>query len=135
MWLIKPNKQSYLDLETIFDYPNFKTFNISETKTAEIKETDNAISISIAVPGIKKEDIKLEYNNETVFISINTNSKQKFSKIKSTYDKISTRFHAIHEYYVGIINFKKSIANLNDGILTIKLAKIEKQKSHVIKIS
>lgn len=75
-----------------FGFGNNQKFN------ADIRETQNEYLVCAELPGIKKEDINLEYKNNTLTISAMRNEvineeKDNYIRRERTYGQISRAFH------------------------------------------
>ena len=135
MWLLKQKQPVYHSLENLFDFPIFNEGNTFSSKTAEFQDTVDNIHVSIALPGIKKEDISVEFIDEQLIVEVKSNSDSNTDKEDSLVKKLSSNFYRKHQYYIGDVDFKNSNANLVDGILSITIPKKEKEKPQVVQIS
>lgn len=94
----------------------------------DIAETEKAFEIQFHVPGIRKEDIKIEINDDRLTVS----GERKFEN-----EKKEKNFHSVESYY-GTFNRSfylpdsvkadKVDASYKDGILTIEVPKDEKKE-------
>ena len=101
----------------------------------DVKSDDDAFMISALVPGIKADDIDVEILNKTVSI------KGKFNEVVG--DEASKVL--VSELPFGsfsrVLNLptklepSKAVANLKDGVFTLRVPKAEEDRSKVIKIS
>ncbi|HEX9651310.1 MAG TPA: Hsp20/alpha crystallin family protein [Cyclobacteriaceae bacterium] len=109
---------------------NLRTFN----PKVDIAEVENEYEVHLTVPGMKKDDFKIEVNENTLTISgerkfENEEKAKQFHSIESHYGKFARSFQLPKN-----VNQDKIKANYNDGILVVKLAKTEKSLEKVIKI-
>ena len=134
MWLVQPKNKSYHELDSLFDFPFSSGFNSKYHHLAsEIKQTDDTIIVSVALPGVQKKDIKLEFKDEYLYIE--ANSKKEDSKNQNNdYSELSSVYFN-RQFYIGDINQKKIKAKLDHGILEVILPKKEESKAQVIDIS
>ena len=89
----------------------------------KITNNDDSIELKIDVPGFKKSEININYeNNQLIINAIKNNDSDNRSDILKTF-KIEN------------INIKKSIATLEDGVLTITLEKTNSAKKQQLKIN
>jgi HSP20 family protein len=86
-----------------------------------IDETDDAYTIRVDVPGFKKSEISVEYDN--TILSIHAKS--------DTNGRHELRF----TYTVKSVDIKKSSANLDHGVLTLTLAKASDSKKQFLPLS
>jgi HSP20 family protein len=99
----------------------------------DIIETDTSLIVTMDVPGVKKENVNIRLENNTLDVDARIDF--------SPYDKL-TPLHA--EYNVGhfartftvsnIIDTAKIDANLADGVLTLTLPKAPKAQPRKIEI-
>jgi HSP20 family protein len=122
----------------LFDLAD-RIFNSSETGCVhseypyiQLSEGDNKYIIKAALPGMKKEDVNVEINNNLLTIEGEKKSdysegdylrkERTFGKFKKT-----VKFN-------GSIDQEKISADLKDGILTIELPKSEKAALRKIEV-
>ena len=118
-------------LDEIFegDLSNDKTSKSIKTPVHDVIENDNEYIIEILLAGIKKEDISIE--NEKDKLIIKAERKEKIGDIifnrnqsyKGKYERIFT--------LPDNANVENINASLEDGILTIKIPKIENIKRKI----
>ena len=87
-----------------------------------ISETDDTVTITMDVPGFKKSELSINYENETI-------------QITAKKDDNGNRPCVTKSYQISNIDIKKSVANLEDGVLTLTLEKTAKCKKQQLKIS
>ena len=99
----------------------------SFTPKVDIAETENEFEVQLHLPGLKKEDIKIDLDKDRLSIS----GERKFENEKS-----EKNFHSVESYYGSFsrsfflpdtINKDEVDASYVDGILTVKLPKDEKK--------
>ena len=106
-------------LSNIFYDPN----GIHRQKNHWITESDDTITLSIDVPGIKKSDLSIDYKDQRLSITAETVS-----------DAGQER-HLERYFDIDNIDIKKSSAELEDGVLTIHLEKTGRAKAQKLAIS
>lgn len=93
----------------------------------DVAETDKAYEISLAVPGMKKDDFQLELNENYLTVT----GERKFNE-----EKKEKNYHTIETYYGSFsrsfrlpdnVEASKISAAYNNGILEITLPKDEKK--------
>ena len=106
----------------IFDWTdrNFTALG-SNLPSVNLKETENQLEVELAAPGLKKEDFKVEIENNTLLIS---SEKQEEISYQSFY-----RSFYLPEY----VDESKIEANYKDGILHVTIAKKEGSKKKTAK--
>jgi HSP20 family protein len=95
----------------------------------DIVETDKNFVINISVPGIKKEDIKIELNNDRLQISgerkkFDTDVSLKFHKQQTAFGKFEKTFKLPET-----ANKENISAKQEDGILSVSIEKIAKKQN------
>ena len=89
----------------------------------DIYEKDNVYNVEVDIPGISKENIKLEFNKGTLTITAESkkeevdNSKKYLHRERKMYGKIQRSF------YLGDIDENNIKATFHDGILKIEVPK------------
>ena len=93
----------------------------------DVTENENAYEIHVAVPGVNKEDFKIDVNDSLLTIS----GERKFTK-----EKKENNFHSIETQYGSFgrsfslpenVDITKIEAKYNNGILEITVPKDEKK--------
>jgi HSP20 family protein len=101
--------------------------------SVDLKETDNAYEIDVSVPGMKKDDIKVELDGNTLQIS--GEKQQKDEDKDKTYHRVETEYGYFHRSF----NLPESAktedinAEYEDGVLKIHVPK-DKEKTETKKI-
>ncbi|MDD5460957.1 MAG: Hsp20/alpha crystallin family protein [Methylococcales bacterium] len=99
----------------------------------DIIDHDNEIEVHAALPGIKKEDLDVSINNQT--LTIHTTSKEE----KKEEGKYYRREITCGEFQRSVslpdnVDSENAKASFKDGILTVTLPKTEKSKRKTIEI-
>jgi len=120
------------DLRSLFDdffndslFPAF--FHEGHPIKADIRETDKEYIVDAEIPGVKKEDIKLDLRDDTLTIAVEQNSeikeeRENFIRRERRYGSFSRSF------YVEDVKHEGVTAKYDNGILTITLPKQEGAK-------
>lgn len=116
------------NLENLFDAMNSESDTKFYQPMSEVRENANEYKVSVQLPGIKKEDINIELNNNTLTIS----AESKFEDIKDEeklhYSQIAYgKFHKTIEFAKDI-DSENSTCDYSDGVLRITLKKHEEKK-------
>jgi HSP20 family protein len=102
---------------------------------SELKETPDAIHLSLEVPGLDAKDIDVQVSAEAVSISGERKEETK------TEEKGVTRTEFRYGRFQRVIPLPARIENTNvqadykDGILKLTLPKAEEEKNKVVKVS
>lgn len=120
-------------MESMFSHP----LNLRKTSTwrpaIEVKQNDKDYSVKVQLPGVKKEDINLDLNNDYLTVSAEIKEEK---ETKGENEKIHTSEFRYGKY-VRTISFdnpvitENCVAEFKNGVLSISLPKqkIEKTKT------
>ncbi len=100
----------------------------------DVEETDTHYVLSVDLPGVKKENIKIEMKDGALSISGERRSEKKEEKgtrrfFEKTYGKFERVFTLGNE-----VNVDKIEANYHEGVLQVKVPKAEASKPKLIPI-
>lgn len=124
LYLFNSNRQFINDVfENFENLFNSKTQNYSNKKET-VEKSEKEFTLTIALPGFKKEDIQISTENNILKVYAKRNKKidwlqEEFSNSYQLEDNIDTQ---------------KITAKLEDGILSIALPFKEKTKPNIITI-
>ena len=111
-------------------------FTSAQPIRADIRETDKEYIIEADMPGVKKEDIKLELRDGVLTIGMEKN--EQVDEERENYVRRERRYGSCsRSFRVDGIKQEDVSAKYNDGVLTVTLPKSEevKEKSHKIDIN
>ena len=122
-------------MSSIFDdfYRDWSTTNFSDTNTTlpavNIKENDNEFVVEVAVPGMDKNDFKIDLDNNILTISsekVNNNQERndKYTRREYSYQSFKRSFTLPK----NIVDSEKIKAKYNAGELVIEIPKKEEAK-------
>lgn len=99
-------------------------FNSGGNFKTDIKEAPKEYIIHAELPGVKKEDINIDYMNNYLSISANRNyeneeKKDNYIRRERSYGSVSRGF------YISNVNKDSIKAKFDNGVLTIELPKKE----------
>ncbi len=117
--LMKTNKNFYDMVEDFFDgvFPR-STFKI------DVKEDDKAYYFDAELPGVKKEEIKLEYKDDHLIIAVHRENK--IDEEKDNYIRRERSMASMQRsFYLENVIDENIEAKLEDGILKIMVPKKE----------
>lgn len=100
----------------------------------DINETSDEVIVTAELPGVPKENIELNLTDNT--LEIKASQKQEVSLEKGGIRKRERRsmnFYRLIELPCGV-DASKVKATFNNGVLEVKMPKLEKAKRHSIKI-
>jgi len=112
----------------IFDLSN-TSFDNSTLPAVNIKESKDEYIVEVAAPGMKKDDFKIELDNNLLIISSETETKNE-EKEEGQFTRREFSYSAFKRSFTlpKTIEEKHINANYNDGVLVINLPKKEEAK-------
>jgi HSP20 family protein len=114
-----------------FDTPNTEKF---WSPHAEIRELEDKFLVSLDVPGVKKEEVHVEINDNTLVIS----GERKFEKTSDDdgYHRTEKRYGSFKRAFTlpSSVDKERSTASYEDGVLEIELAKSQAEQNRKITI-
>lgn len=118
----------FLSTRDIFDWSdkNFTAIG-SNLPSVNLKETDNKLEIDMAVPGMKKEDFKVEIDNNMLTISSEKEEQKEETRKKDNYIRKEFNYQSFFRSFSlpEYIDEDKVEASYKDGILHVTIAKKE----------
>lgn len=119
--------REFLDRD-LFDASNMG-FNDSTMPAVNIKEGKDDFTVEVAAPGMKKDDFKIELDNNILTISAETESKREESK-EGQYTRQEFSYQSFKRTFTlpNTIDEKDIKASYNEGILNIIMPKKEEAK-------
>jgi HSP20 family protein len=119
-------------------FPQFgKDFGVTFTKASypkvDIIDNPTEVIITAEIPGLKKEDVSVDLENDNIIIS--GKKKDVVDDKSSTYLLKELKHSSFKRAFVlgSNINKDKVTADYTDGILTITLCKVEPEKPKITK--
>ncbi len=94
-----------------------------------VKEDNEAYQIEVAVPGMKKEDFKVEIEHNILKISATKEDRNEDKEQQGKYTKKEFHFQSFERSFrlpEKEVNGDKAAASYEDGILSIHLPKVKK---------
>ena len=127
-------RNSYNPFFDLFDFP-FESQNKNEVMKTDIEENEGAYKLSIEVPSVKKEDVKISLEDGYLNVSIEKKN-ENVEKDKKGKILHRERYYGSFKraFYVGEDVKNKDIsASLVDGVLGITINKPVKEENKEIK--
>lgn len=108
--------------------------NGSLVPVTDIVDGDTAVTLSLELPGVKLEDVKLSFENDLLtvtatkqrFVSDEAGQRTRFERTVGTFER---RFSV-----PNVIESEKIEASMKDGVLTVVLPKSERSRSREIEV-
>jgi HSP20 family protein len=102
----------------------------SNLPSVNLKETDKKIEIELAAPGFKKEDFKVEIENNTLSISSEKEEKSEESRKEDNYYRKEFNYQSFNRSFSlpDYADQNNINASYKDGILHVDISKKEGEK-------
>ena len=123
-------------LMNVFDEPFMQSFHTPEFKV-DVKDNKDSYDLTAELPGLKKEDISLTYNNNYLTIATKNEQSKDEKDDKGNYVRRERGTSSMsRSFYIDNIDEAKATADYKDGILSVHLPKSEKaeETNHTIAI-
>ncbi len=107
----------------------------SNLPSVNLKETDTNIEIELAAPGMKREDFKVEIDNDMLMISSEKEEEKEEVGKKENYIRKEFNYQSFYRAFSlpETANENKIDANYKDGILHVVIEKKEGAKKRALK--
>jgi HSP20 family molecular chaperone IbpA len=100
----------------------------------DIFETDQALTLMLEMPGVKKESVDVQVENDVLTISGRIDF-SKYEGLQPVYTEYNVGDYARSFQISSKLDQAKIKAQLNDGVMTLVLPKAEKAKPRKISVS
>jgi len=116
--------------------PRFKFPEFADVATSvDMYEEGNELVIKAEIPGMKKDEISIDFADDVVTISGEKKSEEKterkdYYRVERSFGSFSRKLHLPVE-----IQIDKTRASFKDGVLEIRMPKSETEKQQVRKIA
>lgn len=131
---VKPANRTILDpfFEALFNENKEENFGILQMKT-NVLESEKAYRLLVELPGFKKEDIDLSFDDGYLTIAVKTGEEAKEEEFKTIHRE---RFYgeASRRYYLGDIDENAITASFENGVLKIEAPKLLPEEAKPTKI-
>jgi HSP20 family protein len=109
--------------------------DIGETwmPAADLSETDDAYVIEIELPGVKRQDIDVDVTGNELIVSGETKEREKVGLLRRRTRRTGNFEYRVH--LPGGLDTDKIQANLEEGVLTIRVPKSERSKRRKVKVT
>ncbi|MEX0844143.1 MAG: Hsp20/alpha crystallin family protein [Balneolaceae bacterium] len=125
----------FSDILDDFFNDSLNTRTDSFKPSVDISETDNEFEVSVALPGMKKEDIQVDLDNGRLTIS----GERKFENEENgkNFHRVESRFGSFTRSFQlpDTIDGESIVAKYDNGLLNITIAKSEEKVKKQIEIS
>jgi len=141
MTLVKRNDIWFPEFGTFFD--DLFSMNSSlptkgKVPSVNITENEKAFDLELAVPGLRKDDFKVEVENN--ILTISTEKKEEKNEVEKNYTRKEFSYSAFERSFTlpqDVVDAEKINAKYENGILLVSIPKKENKTkpSKVIKIA
>ena len=119
--------------DVLAGFPTFAAGGRSWVPATDVSESDDAVTLSLELPGVRPEDVKISLENETLTIraekKATTEDEGHQRRVERSYGIFERRFSVSPAIDTDAIE-----ATQSDGVLTLVLPKSERAKSREITI-
>lgn len=120
----------------LFDWTdrNFAALG-SNLPSVNLKETDSKIEVEMAAPGMKREDFKVEIDNNTLMISSEKEEEKEETRKKDNFIRKEFNYQSFYRsfYLPENVDENKIEATYKDGILHVIIAKKPGSEKKILK--
>ncbi len=126
-------------MDDFFNYPLSRLedtfYRDFENLSANVWEEGNNIFVKMAMPGIKKEDIKISVTGDSISIE-GKNKEETEEKEKKYYLKTFQSYSYSQSFNLpSLVNPDSVEASFKDGVLTVKMPKAKESQSKQITVN
>lgn len=100
----------------------------------DVEETDEVVTITANLPGVRKEDLAIEFKDNTLSISGEFSIERPEDVSYIIMERPTGKFNRTLRFRIPL-EAAKAEANLKDGVLTLRLPKSEQAKPKSIHIT
>jgi HSP20 family protein len=120
--------------EDFFTRAPFAAGDALLSPATDVVEEDDALRVTLELPGLRKEDVRIELENGV--LSVSGEKKSETSKKSKSVQRLERRYGAFFRSFAlpAGVNGDAADAEFKDGVLSIRLPKREEAKPHAVKI-
>ncbi len=138
--VIERNPECYIssvrdNLENLLNAVIDRSENSFFQPMSEVKENEKEYLVSVQLPGIKKEDINIEINNNMLSISAENKMEERKDDETLHYSSIAYGTFQKNIDFEKDIDVKNSKCEYKDGVLKITLKKMVEKKNNNTKLT
>lgn len=125
---------NFMGNEMFVPFQPFQTESRFLSPAIDIDETDSTYLVTADLPGVKKEDLKVDLSGNRLTIS----AERKYSSGESRKNERRERFHGTYQRSFTLptgVDAEKIDASFAEGVLRIQIPKAEQSRSRRIEIS
>ncbi|WP_425355381.1 Hsp20/alpha crystallin family protein [Pseudoramibacter faecis] len=118
------------NLMNTFDRDFFSHWDSSKLMRTDVKENDDSYELKVNLPGLKKEDVHIELNQDYLTISAKAQNANDEKDDSGKYVR-RERYYGSYQrqFYLGEGVKQEDIhASMADGVLTLTIPKVDQQQ-------
>lgn len=118
------------NLMSTFDRDFFSHWDSSKLMRTDVKENDDNYELKVNLPGLKKEDVRIELNQDYLMISAKAQNANDEKDDSGKYVR-RERYYGSYQrqFYLGEGIKQEDIhASMADGVLTLTIPKVDQQQ-------
>ena len=118
------------NLMNTFDRDFFSHWDSSKLMRTDVKENDDSYELKVNLPGLKKEDVRIELNQDYLMISAKAQNANDEKDDSGKYVR-RERYYGSYQrqFYLGEGVKQEDIhASMADGVLTLTIPKVDQQQ-------
>ena len=105
-------------------FPTMSDFNTAGGMRVDVKDNGDSYELTADLPGMKKEDVNLSYQNGYLTIAAQQQSESGDKDDKGNYIRRERRMGSVsRSFYIDNIDESRIDAEFKDGVLTVKMPK------------
>lgn len=136
---LSAGRDDFASLFDIFNEPFFNDFPMTSASSGkfkvDVKDNGADYELTAELPGMRKEDISLDYTNSYLTISAQRNEEKNEGDDKGNYIRRERHFGSMsRSFYIDNIDESKIKAEFKDGVLKVDLPKVTEQVQQVKQI-
>jgi HSP20 family protein len=143
--LVRPNASLFPFLPSLLDdllhrdWPNSSLTNgnlLATQPAVNVKETNDSYKIDVAAPGMKRDDFKVELDNNVLTISVDREEKHEEQNENSAFTRQEFNYQSFQRSFTlpeNKVEGEKITARYTDGILHITVPKKDEVKTKPVK--
>lgn len=109
-----------------FFHEDFMPAFTQNTMKVDVRDTGDAYELTADLPGVKKEDLKLSYENSYLTIAAQSHEEKDEKDEKGGYIRRERRSGAVsRSFYIDDIDDTKVSAEFKDGVLKVMMPKAQ----------
>jgi HSP20 family protein len=99
----------------------------------DVEETDDAFVVELDLPGVRREDVSIDLRDDELFVTGESRERERKGTLRRQTRRVGAFEHRIA--LPGEVDPDSVKATLNDGVLTIQLAKAKRSQPRHIEIT